>query len=164
MLTEAQSHQLQTVLASHRDHVEALKPGAYQRKASGHSVILIVEDDPALRMLLEKSLQKSTRRIIGAGNGQEALQLFASQPVDLVILDVMMPLMDGFETCGELRKLSTVPIIMLSALSSASAEAHAMRQGVDAFLRKPVSLAALQLSVQSLLAKQSIPSVHPRKI
>lgn len=160
MLTGTQSPQLPTPLITYQDSFDTAKQGARQRKSNGHPLILIVEDEPGLRLLLEKSLQNNTRRIIGAGNGQEALALFAHQPADLVILDAMMPLMDGFETCVELRKFSTVPIIMLSALSSAGTEAHALRQGVDAFLRKPVSLAGLQLCVQSLLTKHNIPGVH----
>ena len=161
MLTGTQPPQLPTPLITYQEPLDGAKHSARQRRGNGHPLILIVEDEPGLRMLLEKSLQKNNRRIIGAGNGQEALTLFANQSVDLVILDVMMPLMDGFETCAELRKLSDVPIIMLSAVSSAGAEAHALRQGVNAFLRKPVSLSALQLCVQSLLTKHSIPGVHP---
>ncbi len=161
MLTGTQTTHHQPSLAGYHEPGDALRLGVWPRKGSGQSLILIVEDDPGLRMLLEKSLQNNNRRIINAGNGQEGLLLFANQPVDLVILDAMMPLMDGFETCGELRKVSDVPIVMLSGVSSVAAEARALRQGVDVFLHKPVTLAKLQLCVQSLLTKPRTLGLHP---
>lgn len=77
--------------------------------------ILIVDDEVRLRKLLTAYLKKEGYQIIEAGNGLEALNQVRSNKVDLVILDVMMPVMDGWTACGEIRKISQVPIIMLTA-------------------------------------------------
>ena len=79
--------------------------------------ILVVEDDPDIQELLKNFLQEVGYEIVLAGDGMEALSRFLSAPFDLVLLDVMLPKIDGFAVCELIRKQSCIPIIMLTALS-----------------------------------------------
>lgn len=161
MLTETQLFQFHAPVNRYNEIGDPLKADHRAYKGERNPVILIVEDEPGLRMLLEKSLQKHNQRIISVGNGLEALSIFTNQQIDLVIMDLMMPIMDGFETCAELRKLSNVPIVMLSGLSSAKTEADALQRGINVFLHKPVSLTTLRLCVQSLLNEHNLVTTAP---
>lgn len=161
MLTETQLFPFHASGTRYGEMGDPLKVDHRAQRGERNLAILIVEDEPGLRMLLEKSLQKHNQRVISVGNGFEALSIFANQQIDLVIMDVMMPIMDGFETCSELRKLSNVPIVMLSGLGSAKTEADALQCGVNVFLRKPVSLTTLRLCVQSLLNEHNLITTFP---
>ena len=77
--------------------------------------ILVVDDESRMRKLVKDFLQREGYSVLEAGDGMEAMDIFYEQKIDLVILDVMMPRMDGWQTCREIRRDSTVPIIMLSA-------------------------------------------------
>jgi CheY-like chemotaxis protein len=80
-------------------------------------LLLIAEDDVVLRRLLTATLERAHYRVIAVANGDEAVRAFQQQKVDLVILDIMMPVMDGLAACTQIRALSTVPILLLSAFS-----------------------------------------------
>ena len=79
--------------------------------------ILVVDDESRMRKLVKDFLQREGYSVLEAGDGMEAMDIFYEQKIDLVILDVMMPRMDGWQTCREIRRDSTVPIIMLTARS-----------------------------------------------
>ena len=78
--------------------------------------ILVVEDEEPLRNFISRNLSARGFQVFTAGNGLEALAIFESKSLDLIILDVMMPSMDGLETCRRIRQVSTIPIIVLTAL------------------------------------------------
>lgn len=118
-----------------------------------HANILIVDDDPDIRDVLSLLL-KDKYNVIPAASGLAALGHIRTSPdVDLVILDVMMPEMDGIETCREIRKLSNVPVLFLTAKSTDRDKLKAYGSGGDDFLSKPFSHAELAAKVSSLLRR-----------
>lgn len=111
----------------------------------------MVDDEPGLRLLLTQALRRDNYTVIEANNGAEALALFTQQPIHLVILDLMMPLLDGFTTCITLRQHSSVSILVLSAHAEPRVQQQARQCGANHCLKKPVRLAELQSAVQTLL-------------
>ncbi|MFL1503233.1 EAL domain-containing protein [Pseudomonas sp. S191] len=122
--------------------------------ASQPATLLIVDDEPQVRKLLETLLQHEGYQTLSAASGEEALQLVAQQPPDLILLDIMMPGMDGYEVASHLKGNETtasIPIIMLSALSESSARVSGLESGAEEFLSKPVERVELWLRVRNLL-------------
>ncbi|MBC3921473.1 EAL domain-containing protein (putative c-di-GMP-specific phosphodiesterase class I)/FixJ family two-component response regulator [Pseudomonas lurida] len=122
--------------------------------ASQPATLLIVDDEPQVRKLLETLLQHEGYQTLCAGSGEEALQLVAQQPPDLILLDIMMPGMDGYEVASQLKGDETtagIPIIMLSALSEPSARVSGLETGAEEFISKPVERVELWLRVRNLL-------------
>lgn len=122
--------------------------------ASQPATLLIVDDEPQVRKLLETLLQHEGYQTLTAGSGEEALQLVAQQPPDLILLDIMMPGMDGYEVASQLKGDETtagIPIIMLSALSEPSARVNGLEAGAEEFISKPVERVELWLRVRNLL-------------
>ena len=117
--------------------------------------ILIAEDDADIRDGVRILLAGEGYRILEAENGPEALKLFSSE-VDLVILDVMMPGMSGLRVCEELRKISTVPILFLTAKSQESDKLLGLTAGGDDYLAKPFSFAELSARVKALLRRYCV--------
>mgnify|MGYP001767104542 FL=1 len=115
--------------------------------------ILVVEDQPEIRTIVEKYLLKEGYAVLSAGDGLEALALFNSSTVHLVLLDVMMPGIDGFEVLNEIRTVSEVPVIMLTARQSEVDRVRGFRGGVDDYVVKPFSAKELMLRVQRLLLR-----------
>ncbi|KAA8553718.1 MULTISPECIES: EAL domain-containing response regulator [Pseudomonas] len=126
--------------------------------ASQPATLLIVDDEPQVRKLLETLLQHEGYRTLSAGSGEEALQLVAKQPPDLILLDIMMPGMDGYEVASQLKgdaATASIPIIMLSALSESSARVSGLETGAEEFISKPVERVELWLRVRNLLRLKS---------
>ena len=122
--------------------------------ASPPATLLIVDDEPNVLKLLETLLQHEGYQTLTASSGEEALALVARQPPDLILLDIMMPGMDGFEVASQLKGNETtagIPIIMLSALSESSARVSGLETGAEEFLSKPVERVELWLRVRNLL-------------
>ncbi len=122
--------------------------------ASQPATLLIVDDEPQIRKLLETLLQHEGYQTLTAGSGEEALRLVAQQPPDLILLDIMMPGMDGYEVASQLKGDETtanIPIIMLSALSEPSARVSGLETGAEEFISKPVERVELWLRVRNLL-------------
>lgn len=122
--------------------------------ASQPATLLIVDDEPQVRKLLETLLQHEGYQTLSAGSGEEALQLVARQPPDLILLDIMMPGMDGYEVATQLKGDETtagIPIIMLSALSEPSARVSGLESGAEEFISKPIERVELWLRVRNLL-------------
>ena len=116
--------------------------------------ILVVDDEARMRKLVRDFLVKQNYEVIEAGDGAEALdQFFSVRDIALVILDVMMPKMDGWEVCREIRKESKVPIIMLTARGDARAELLGFELGVDEYISKPFSPRILVARVEALLRR-----------
>lgn len=117
--------------------------------------ILYAEDEGRYRDIVEAFLVKNEYSVDTAINGMEALKLFTDNPkYDLVILDVMMPEMDGFETCEEIRKISDVPIMMLTALGDDISEIKGMDNGADDYISKPFSYPVLLAHIRALLRRK----------
>ncbi|MEO8489785.1 EAL domain-containing response regulator [Pseudomonas sp.] len=122
--------------------------------ASQPATLLIVDDEPQVRKLLETLLQHEGYLTLTASSGEEALLMVAQQPPDLILLDIMMPGMDGYEVASQLKSdeaTANIPIIMLSALSEASARVSGLETGAEEFLSKPVERVELWLRVRNLL-------------
>lgn len=116
--------------------------------------ILLVDDEPRLRKMVKDYLRRADYDVVEAENGREAVDLFFSDPkIDLVILDVMMPEMDGWEACRTIRKESQVPIIMLTAKGEESDELQGFALGVDEYISKPFSNRILVARVGAILRR-----------
>ncbi|MCI8737731.1 MAG: response regulator transcription factor [Lachnospiraceae bacterium] len=116
--------------------------------------ILVVDDESRMRKLVSDFLVKSQYQVVEAENGREALDVFfAENDIDLVILDVMMPRMDGWQACREIRAVSKVPIIMLTAKSDERDELLGFELGVDEYISKPFSPKILVARVGAILRR-----------
>lgn len=116
--------------------------------------ILVVDDEARMRKLVSDFLTRSGYEVLGAGDGSEALDVFFEQKdIALVILDVMMPKMDGWQTCREIRQYSKVPIIMLTARSDEKDELQGFQLGVDEYISKPFSPKILVARVEAILRR-----------
>lgn len=118
--------------------------------------ILVVDDESRMRKLVKDFLYKSGYEVLEAANGEEAIDIFVeTKDISLVILDVMMPKMDGWETCREIRRMSKVPIIMLTAKSDERDELLGFELGVDEYISKPFSPKILVARVEAILRRTS---------
>ena len=115
--------------------------------------ILLAEDQATLRASIRRNLQARGFEVIEATNGLEALALWDAEQPDLLILDVMMPRMDGLEVCRRVRERSTVPIIVLTAMDAESDRIAAFDLGADDYLTKPFSVEELLARVRAVLRR-----------
>jgi DNA-binding response OmpR family regulator len=118
-----------------------------------HPIILLIDDDKTLLELLSDHLETAGYHPVVASDGPGGLRLADQTPPDLVVLDVMMPDMDGWEVCRRLRENSTVPIIMLTAKGEEIDKLRGFRLGVDDYVTKPFSFAELVARVGAVLAR-----------
>lgn len=118
------------------------------------NVVLVVDDEQRMRKLVKDFLVKQNFTVLEAADGEEAIDIFLeNKEISLVILDVMMPKMDGWETCREIRQYSQVPIIMLTARGEENDELKGFELGVDEYISKPFSPKILVARVQALLRR-----------
>lgn len=117
--------------------------------------ILVADDEPRIRDLLRIVLENHGFEIAEAEDGEAALNSFASSPPDLVILDVMMPGMDGFECCRRLRSISGCPILMLTAKGEDYDQVEGLESGADDYMVKPFAPMVLAARVQALLRRSA---------
>ncbi len=116
--------------------------------------ILVADDESRMRKLVKDFLLKSNFEVLEAEDGSQALDLFyATKDIALIILDVMMPRMDGFEVCREIRQTSQVPIIMLTAKGDERDELQGFQLGVDEYITKPFSPKILVARVEAVLRR-----------
>lgn len=118
-----------------------------------NSRLLLVDDDTTLLNLLGQYLREENYEVFEAANGTQGIRLAYQERPDLVLLDVMLPGMDGWETCARLREMSNVPIIMLTAKATEADKLRGFRLGVDDYVTKPFSFAELVARVQAVLAR-----------
>jgi two-component system, OmpR family, response regulator MprA len=118
--------------------------------------VLVVDDEPAVRRALERALHLEHHDVSLAEDGEQALDLLASQPADAVILDVMMPKLDGLEVCRRLRKSGDrTPVLMLTARDAIDDRVEGLDVGADDYLVKPFALRELQARLRALLRRSS---------
>ncbi len=118
--------------------------------------ILVVDDEPLYLRLLEANLRTEGYEIITAQNGKEAVEMFSANPVDLIVLDVIMPQMDGFETCQRIRQYSNVPIIILTSKGEEQDRVRGLDVGADDYLVKPFSVMELLARVRAVLRRAQV--------
>ncbi len=115
--------------------------------------ILVVDDDTVIRDILHYNLEKNDYEVIVASNGEEAIALAREERPHLIVLDIMLPLLDGFEVCRIIRKESELPIIMLTAKSDEVDRVLALRLGADDYMIKPFSIKELLTRIHAQLRR-----------
>jgi DNA-binding response OmpR family regulator len=118
--------------------------------------ILLIDDEQPIQTLLSFPLQRDGYEVVQASDGREALARFAEQTFDLVVLDVMMPKMDGLEVCRRLRARSSVPIIMLTAKSEEIDKVLGLELGADDYITKPFSMREFRSRVKAALRRSGM--------
>lgn len=126
--------------------------------------ILVADDDERILRLLSDYLSFNNYEVISSTDGKEALEIFNSNNIDLVILDVMMPIYDGWIVCKEIRKKSNVPIIMLTAKDSDLDQLFGFDIGADDYVPKPFNIALLLARVKRLLKNNSIQEIESKSL
>ena len=121
------------------------------------STILLVDDEASVRKVLTFPLERDGYTVVQAADGEEALERFEAQPVDLVVLDIMLPKLDGLEVCKRLRATSTVPIIMLTARDDELDKVLGLELGADDYITKPFSIREFRSRVKALLRRARTP-------
>jgi two-component system, OmpR family, KDP operon response regulator KdpE len=131
-----------------------------------NDLVLVIDDDATLLGLLAQHLSRAAYHVITAVSGSTGLQMFYDHHPDLVILDIMMPKMDGWAVCGRIREASEVPIIMLTAKGEEQDRLLGFRLGVDDYVVKPFSSAELVARVGAILARsrRALPEPHTTPI
>lgn len=126
------------------------------------SLIVVVDDDPGILKLVSLNLQLEGFSVITASDGKEALQLIRNSQPALVLLDIMMPVMDGFQTCERIREFSDVPIIMLTAKNGTEDIVRGLDMGADDYVVKPFSINELVARVKAVLHRTKFPQEVPQ--
>jgi DNA-binding response OmpR family regulator len=117
------------------------------------ATILLVDDEESVQKLLTYPLEREGYRVVQARDGEEALERFEQQPVDLVVLDVMLPKLDGLEVCRRLRVTSGVPIIMLTARDDEVDKVLGLELGADDYITKPFSIREFRSRIRAVLRR-----------
>jgi DNA-binding response OmpR family regulator len=120
------------------------------------STILLVDDEDSVQKLLAYPLEREGFRVLQARDGEEALERFAAEEVDLVVLDLMLPKLDGLEVCKRLRALSEVPIIMLTARDDELDKVLGLELGADDYITKQFSISEFRSRVRALLRRAAV--------
>ncbi len=118
--------------------------------------VLVIDDDVHILGMLQRILELEGFRVLTAGGGSAGLQVFARENPSVVLLDIMMPEMDGYDVCKRIRQSSKVPIIMVSAKGRPEEKAHALNNGADDYLTKPFSAKELATRIRTVLRRVSV--------
>src|SRR5437879_4855167 len=125
------------------------------------STILLVDDEDSIQKLLTYPLERDGFRVVQARDGEQALRLFGDERIDLVVLDLMLPKVDGLEVCKRLRADSNVPIIMLTARGEELDKVLGLELGADDYITKPFSIREFRSRVRALLRPAGLPRERP---
>src|SRR6476620_11707538 len=120
---------------------------------SGVPFLLLIEDDDAIRTALELSLSRQGHRVATAATGEDGLKLLREQRPDLIVLDVMLPGIDGFEVCRRIRRTDQLPIILLTARSDDIDVVVGLEAGADDYVVKPVEPRVLDARIRAVLRR-----------
>ena len=125
--------------------------------------VLVADDDPLLQRLVRTHLDRAGFRVLSAGDGEEALDVAATEQPDLIVLDLMLPKMDGFEVCRRIREFSLVPVVMLTARGEQVDKLRGFEAGADDYLTKPFAPPELLARVRAVLRRtqQASPTSAP---
>lgn len=115
--------------------------------------VLVADDDPSIATLVQVTLKDPRYEVVAARNGLDALKLFERGGFDIVILDVMMPYVDGFEACQRIRERSDVPIVMLTSRDGTEDVVHGFELGADEYITKPFKTAELIARIEAILRR-----------
>ncbi len=127
------------------------------------STILLVDDEDAIRKLLAYPLERDGYRVVQARDGEEALRRFGEDEIDLVVLDIMLPKIDGLEVCKRLRSQSTVPIIMLTARDDELDKVLGLELGADDYITKPFLIREFRSRVKAVLRRAANPHLGGKR-
>ena len=125
---------------------------------TGERLILVVDDEPRMIRFIRMNLELEGYRVVEATNGLEALDRVRKDLPDLVVMDVQMPEMDGFEALGHIRRVSTVPVIMLTVKADEEDKVRGLELGADDYVTKPFSPRELSSRIKALLRRLEMPS------
>ncbi len=137
------------------------------RSQGTHPVVLVVEDEPDLRSLLDRQLDRAGYRVLLAEDGLEGLEAAWREPVDLVLLDLMLPQLDGLEVCRRLKRdarTSRLPVIMLTAKGEPVDRIVGLELGADDYITKPFNLRELLLRIAAVLRRSHGEEIQPDRI
>jgi two-component system, OmpR family, response regulator len=127
------------------------------------STILLVDDEDSVQKLLTYPLERDGFRVVQARDGEQAIRLFGDEHIDLVVLDLMLPKVDGLEVCKRLRADSNVPIIMLTARGEELDKVLGLELGADDYITKPFSIREFRSRVRALLRRAGLPRERNRE-
>ncbi len=127
------------------------------------ATILLVDDEESIQKLLTYPLERDGYRVVQARDGNEALARFEAEEIDLVVLDVMLPKLDGLEVCKRLRARSAVPIVMLTARDDELDKVLGLELGADDYITKPFSIREFRSRIRALLRRAAAPRYEPRE-
>ena len=125
--------------------------------------ILLVDDEPLILKGLRYTLEQEGYDILTAADGEEALQVFFEQPVDLVLLDVMLPKLDGIQVCQRIRESSNVPILMLTAKGEDMDKILGLEYGADDYMTKPFNILEVKARIKTVLRRAGQPAANEEK-
>jgi DNA-binding response OmpR family regulator len=128
------------------------------------STVLVVEDDARIRVALRLALEEEGHHVAEAGSGEDGLDAFRREPADVVLVDIVLPGMSGFDLCRELRKTSDVPIIMVTARSDTHDVVAGLEAGADDYVTKPFVVKELAARIRSALRRARRPDVAPDRM
>jgi two-component system response regulator MtrA len=126
--------------------------------------ILLVEDDPSIREVTAIGLGAAGFAVTTAADGVEGLDRFRAEPPDLVLLDIMLPRLDGYEVCRQIRKVSTVPVVMLTARGDTMDVVVGLEAGADDYVRKPFDLPELVARIRAALRRAGAGAGDPAEL
>lgn len=119
------------------------------------SKILVVDDEDRIRAIIKKYAEFEGYQIVEASNGMEAVEICKKEDFDIIILDIMMPELDGFSTCREINKFKKIPLIMLSARGEEYDRIHGFELGIDDYVVKPFSPRELMMRIKVVISRNS---------
>jgi two-component system, OmpR family, response regulator len=130
---------------------------------STEATIMLVDDEESIQKLLTFPLEREGYRVVQARDGEEALRRFEEHPIDLVVLDVMLPRVDGLEVCRRLRTASSVPIIMLTARDEEVDKVLGLELGADDYITKPFSIREFRSRIRAVLRRATVLAERPNQ-
>jgi two-component system response regulator MtrA len=144
--------------------VEPRPSGPTEPRATPSARILLVEDDPSIREVTAIGLGAAGFVVVTAADGVDGIERFRAEPFDLVLLDIMLPRLDGYEVCRQIRRSSTVPVVMLTARADTMDVVVGLEAGADDYVRKPFEVPELIARVRAALRRAGATGVDSENL